>query len=304
MDVKQLTYFIAVAEELNFSRAATRLNMAQPPLSRQIAQLEQGLGVSLFDRGRNQIALTQAGATLLEGARDILRRVERTEWEVKRAGEGTSGRLRISFVGSATYGVLPNIIKAFRLSFPDVELAMSTMNNAELRRSLIQREIDIAVARPSLRDVQLKEQALWREPLIVAMAETSPFATVPKVKLSDLHAETFVLYPSRPRPSFADEVLDNCRNEGFTPPHQVMATDFQTTISLVSVGVGVSLVPQSVSLSERQGIAYRRYGGYNPGTGLSLVYRRDNLTPHLTNFLKVARDVCREPIPESAYRLH
>jgi LysR family transcriptional regulator, benzoate and cis,cis-muconate-responsive activator of ben and cat genes len=293
MDLRRLTYFVAVAEELHFGRAATRLNIAQPPLSRQIAQLETDLGASLFDRSRSQIRLTQAGEVLLERARDVLDRLERTEREVKRIGEGSSGRLRVAFVGSATYGVLPNIIKAFRSAYPDVELALSAMNNAELRRAVIQREIDIAIARPSLDDDELKSEPLHHEQLILALPDTSSLLDIEPICLASLKGETFVLYPRRPRPSFADYILGICLDEGFTPKSQVIAQDYQTAISLVSVGVGISLVPESVSQSERVGVAYRTYVGHNPGTALSLNYRRDNRTPHLFNFLKVTQRFAR-----------
>lgn len=293
MDLRRLSYFVAVAEELHFGRAAARLDIAQPPLSRQIAQLEADLGVLLIDRSRSQIRLTQAGEVLLERARDVLDRIERTEREVRRIGEGISGRLRIAFVGSATYGVLPNVIKAFRMAYPDVELALSAMNNAELKRAVIQREIDIAVARLSLDDDELKSEPLHHETLILALPDTSPLLQQETIRLAALKTETFVLYPRRPRPSFADHILAICRDEGFVPRSQVMAQDYQTAISLVSVGVGISMVPQSVSQSERTGVAYRGYEGHNPGTALSLNYRRDNRMPHLFNFLKVAQAIAR-----------
>jgi DNA-binding transcriptional LysR family regulator len=294
MDLRRLTYFVAVAEELHFGRAAVRLDIAQPPLSRQIAQFETDLGVLLFDRSRSQIRLTQAGEVLLERAHDILDRIEQTEREVKRIGEGMSGRLRVAFVGSATYGVLPDAIKAFRAAFPDVELALSAMNNAELKRSLIRREIDIAVARPSLDDEELKSEPLHHEPLILAVPASSPILQEPAIRLSALKNETFILYPRKPRPSFADYILEVCLKEGFIPQAQVMAQDYQIAISLVSVGVGISLVPESVSQSERVGVVYRHYQGCNPGTSLSLNYRRDNRMPHLFNFLKVAQRFARQ----------
>ncbi|TIQ79311.1 MAG: LysR family transcriptional regulator, partial [Mesorhizobium sp.] len=122
MDFKRLSYFLAVAEELHFGRASARLGIAQPPLSRQIAQFEREIGAALFDRSRSQIRLTQAGELLLERAREILERVDQTEREVMRIGQGVAGRLRIAFVGTATFGVLPNIIRAFRAAHPDIEL--------------------------------------------------------------------------------------------------------------------------------------------------------------------------------------
>jgi len=293
MDLRRLIYFIAVAEELHFGRAASRLAIAQPPLSRQIAQLEADLGVMLIDRSRSQIRLTQAGGVLLERARDVIERLDRAEREIKRIGEGFSGHLRVAFVGSATYGALPSVIKAFRSAYPDVELALSAMNNAELKRAVIQREIDIAIARPSLDDEELKSERLLHEPLILALPDTSALLQDRPIRLSSLRDETFILYPRKPRPSFADHILKICLDEGFIPKSQVLAQDYQTAISLVSVGVGIALVPESVSQSERPGIAYRTYDGHNPGTSLSLNYRRDNRMPQLFNFLKVAQKITR-----------
>lgn len=291
MDFRRLHYFVAVAEELHFGRAAARLSIAQPPLSRQIAQLETDLGVDLFDRSRSQIRLTQAGEVFLQRAREILDRIERTEREVQRIGEGIAGRLRLAFVGSATYGLLPSVLKEFRQAFPDIELALSAMNNAELKRSLIQREIDIAIARPSLDDVEIKSEVFLTESLVLALPEHLPRSRLETISLSDLKTETFILYPRRPRPSFADYIIDVCQHEGFIPKSTVLAQDYHTAISLVSVDLGISLVPSSVSLSERPGVVYRSYQGYNPGTSLSLNYRLDNRSPHVTNFLRVARKV-------------
>ncbi|MBA4799772.1 MAG: LysR family transcriptional regulator, partial [Rhizobiales bacterium] len=152
MEFRQLRYFLAVAEELHFGRAATRLDMAQPPLSRQIASLEESLGVQLFDRSRSQIRLTQAGVVLQDHARQILDRMDTAQRETRLVGAGGAGRLRIAFVGSASHGLLPMLIKSFRSVYPEVELALSALNNAELHRALITREIDIAVARPELKD--------------------------------------------------------------------------------------------------------------------------------------------------------
>ena len=292
MDFKRLSYFLAVAEELHFGRASVRLGIAQPPLSRQIAQFEKEMGAILFDRSRSQIRLTQAGEFLQERAREILERVDQTEREVMRIGQGIAGRLRIAFVGTATFGTLPNIIRAFRLANPDIELALSTMNNAELKRTLIQREIDIAVARPDLNDQELRSETLIEEPLVLALPDIYAHFPDP-MKLEELRDVTFVLFPRRPRPNYADYVLNVCDRNGFMPASQVMAQDFLTAISLVSVGVGVSVVPRSVALNERPGVVYRNFDGFNPGTKLSVNYRRDNRSPHLFRFLELTRKIAR-----------
>jgi len=289
MEFKRLKYFVAVAEERHFGRAAARLDMAQPPLSRQISQLEKDLGVLLFDRSRSQIRLTQAGEVLLERAREILDRLEASYREVRVIGTGGAGRLRIAFVGSATHGPLPNLIKSYRSHYPDVDLSLSAMNNAEQKRALIQREIDIAVARPSLDDEEFRSELLDHEPLILAIPDNSPLNNDKPLHLKDLKKETFVLYPRRPRPSFADHVLEACRGEGFEPADIVLAQDYQTAISLVSVGVGLSLVPESVSGTQRAGVRYRKYVGNNPGTSLTVHARLDNRSPHVMNFFDIVR---------------
>ena len=293
MDLKRLTYFLAVAEELNFSRASERLKMAQPPLSRQIAQLEIQLGAELFDRSRSQIRLTQAGELLLDRTRSILDLVEQTAGEVRRIGEGIAGRLTIAFVGTATYGILPKILRAYRAAHPDVELALTAMNNAELKSALIQKKIDIAIARPRLDDPELKTELLVREPLLLAVPDTYQRTSL---RLSNFRTETFILYPRRPRPSFADLVIEVCKKEGFAPQNPMLAQDYQTAISLVSIGVGVSLVPASVAESQRMGVNFCSYDGYNPGTALSINYRRDTCGPQITKFLSVSRRIVQTSI--------
>ncbi|AVO37487.1 LysR substrate-binding domain-containing protein [Pukyongiella litopenaei] len=293
MDFKRLTYFVAVAEELHFGRAAVRLDIAQPPLSRQIAHLEAELGVQLFDRSRSQIKRTQAGDALLERARDILERVDRTAREVRRIGEGAAGRLRVAFIGSASHGVLPELIRTFRAEYPDVELALSAMNNAQLKTALIERQIDVAFARPALDDDEIRCEKIHREPLILALPAESELAGRDRLVLAELKRETFVLYPRRPRPSFADGILDICKKEGFIPDSEVLAQDYQTAIALVSVGVGVSVVPQSVSQSARHGVVFRPYDGYNPGTAISLAVRRDNQSVHTNQFVTIAQRFAR-----------
>ena len=293
MDFRRLYYFLTVAEELHFGRAATRLGIAQPPLSRQIAQLEADLGVQLFDRSRSQIRRTQAGDALLKRGRDIMDQVERAEREVRRIGEGAAGRLRIAFVGTASHGVLPELIREFRNAYPDIELALSAMNNAELKTALIARQIDVAFARPALIDDEIRCFAFHEEPLILAVPAESDLSRAETLRLAELKRETFVLYPRRPRPSFADQILDVCKKEGFIPAKEVLAQDYQTAISLVSVGVGLALVPRSVALSPRHGVVYREYEGHNPGTAISCAMRQDNQGVHSQNFTALARSFAR-----------
>lgn len=289
MELRRLRYFLAVAEELHFGRAASRLEIAQPPLSRQIAALEAEIGAQLFDRSRSQIRKTQAGEVLERHARALVDRLEAAYKETRQVGEGGVGRLRVAFVGSASHGVLPNLIKSYRSFYPKVELALSAMNNAELHSALVQREIDVAVARPSLKDDELRREPLAQEDLILAIPDNSELAERKKIVFAELGSQTFVLYPRRPRPSYADFVLSICRKEGFEPAALELAQDYQTAISLVSVGVGISVVPESVSRTSRPGVFFRSYEGYNPGTALTIHARRDNQAAQVAQFFDVAR---------------
>ena len=266
---------------------------AEPGTRLRIPTLEAEIGAQLFDRSRSQIRLTQAGTVLESHARFLIDRLDAVYRETRLVGEGGAGRLRVAFVGSASHGVLPTLIKSYRSHFPNVELALSAMNNAELHRALIQREIDVAVARPELRDEELRRELLAREKLVLAIPDNSELAGFSEIRFAELSNQTFVLYPRRPRPSYADVVLDICRKEGFEPAALELAQDYQTAISLVSVGVGISVVPESVSRTTRPGVFFREYIGHNPGTALTIHARRDNQAAQVMNFLDVTRKFVR-----------
>lgn len=294
VNLKQLTYFIAIAEELHFGRAAERLGMAQPPLSRQIKEIETDLGVLLFNRAHNAITLTQAGQRLLERGRSILRQVEDTKLEVRRIGQGAEGWLRIGFVGSATFSILPTIIKSFRANYPDVALSLIPMNNAQLQRSLVSREIDVAFARPALKDPEFRTRKLAEESLAVAAPDTLETATRGTARLAELNGQSFILYPEYPRPSFADFVLESCRAQGFEIEKCLFTMDLQTALSLVAIGEGVCLVPASVGSARRNGIRFLKLDPQLAKTELSVNYRLDEQGVHVRNFVAIAQLVARK----------
>jgi len=294
MNFRQLTYFIAVAEELHFGRAAERLDMAQPPLSRQIKQLEEELGAVLFNRGRSAITLTQAGERLLARGKSILAQMEDTRLEVRRLGQGAEGRLRIGFVGSATFGILPNIIKSFRANYPDVNLSLIPMNNAQLHRALVSRELDVAFARPALEDAEFITRELLEEKLILALPDVVDTGGRTVAKLERLETHNLILYPEYPRPSYADFVLNACEAAGFKVPLRVWCMDLQTALSLVSVGEGVCIVPESVSNAPRKGMKFLQIQPEIARTALSVSYRLDEQGIHVQNFVKLAQKVARK----------
>lgn len=295
MNLKQIEYFIALAEELHFGRAAERLGMAQPPLSRQIQQIEADLGAQLINRGRNAISLTQAGERFYERGSALLAELSDIRLEIRRIGQGAEGRLRIGFVGSATYGMLPTILKSFRASWPEVNLSLVPMNNAQLQRSLIRRDIDIAIARPALNDSEIVTRKLIDEPLVLAAPDALITAPGP-VLLPELGAVSYILYPEYPRPSFADVVIEACESVGADISRRVFTMDFQTAIALVSVGEGVALVPASVGTAQRHGVRYHEIAGLTVRTGISVNHRIDEQGIHVHNFVTLAQKVARKVV--------
>ena len=293
IDFRRLRYFVAVADEMHFGRAAERLHVAQPAVSRQIAQLEAGIGALLFDRTRNQVRLTPAGETLLEHARRILGDVAEAARLARRASEGMTGVLEVGFVGSATYSVLPLILKRFRAAYPKIELVLHAMNTSELRAALVSRRIDAAFARPGIDDPEVVDEPLLREPLVAAMPEDHPCASLRQIELSMLAQSQFVLYPRNPRPSFADTIVELCAKAGFAPRVAQETMELQTALGLIAVGAGVSLVPASVEESRRHGVVYRPIAGEVPHTALSLSIRRDNRAGPVRHFREEVRRTMR-----------
>lgn len=296
MNFKQMTYFIAVAEELHFGRAAERLDMAQPPLSRQIKQIEEDLEAVLFDRGRSAISLTQAGERLLERSKSILAQLEDTKLEIRRIGQGAEGRLRIGFVGSATYGIFPNIIKSFRAAYPSVNMSLIPLNNAQLHRQLVSKMIDVAFARPALSDPEFAVKKLIEEDLILALPDTLDTGSRRIADLRRLTTHNLILYPEYPRPSYADMVLKACKDAGFEVPMRVFTMDLHTALSLVAIGEGVCVVPASVGSAPRNGIKFLKIEPEIARTALSINYRLDEQGVHVQNFVKIAQSVARKLI--------
>jgi DNA-binding transcriptional LysR family regulator len=224
---------------------------------------------------------------------EILGYLEDAEIEARRIAQGAEGRLRIGFVGSATYGILPSIIKSYRQHFPNVALSLYPMNNAALRRGLIRHEIDIGVARPTIEDSEINSIALSSEPLILAVPDTDPLADSESVPAPALENRTLILYPERPRPSFADHVLGILRKADCVPEHRIFAMEFHTAIALVAVDVGVCVVPASVGENQRKGVRFIKLDAPDATTRVSINHRIDNQAIHVHNFCGIAKRVAR-----------
>ncbi len=300
--MRRLRYFVAVAEELSFSRAAQRLHMAQPPLSTQIKQLEEELGVLLFERTSRGVRVTEAGKLLLEEARRIFLQVDQTVRVVQRVGHGEVGRLTLGFVPSSSNEVLPSILRVFSGRFPEVELFLREMRPDLIVQRLHDKQIDAGFLYLPLEDPALEIECLSREPLVLALAEKHPLASEPQVELDAVAKEPFIL-PARYQrmPGLYGQVTETCRQAGFVP--NAVQKDvwlMQTIVGLVAGNIGVALVPASVRNLRRKGVVYKAVHGLSPTVELGVVWRREDPGAVLSSFLKVARESYRkEPGPAS-----
>ncbi|AME28393.1 MULTISPECIES: LysR family transcriptional regulator [Burkholderiaceae] len=257
MELRQLRYFVAVAEEMNITRAADRLHMTQPPLSRQIQQIEKDIGLPLFARGARPLRLTEAGRIFYTQAKRLLNEADEIAPLTRRLAQ-LAERVVIGFVPSTLYGPLPTVIRAFREAAPQMELSLIEMFTIEQLSALKGGRIDIGFGRLRFDDDQLAREVLVEERLIVALPQDHPLAMRDEpLTLAAIAKETLIVYPSTPRPSYADQQLSAMRDHALEPKAVHAVRELQTALGLVAANVGVCLVPKSVDGLRAHGVAYR-----------------------------------------------
>ena len=288
MDLRSLRYFVAVAEELHFSRAAERLHISQPPLSRQIQKLEQVLGSKLLKRTQRRVELTPAGALFYRHAVAILAAVQEAAGEVRRSERGEVGRLVVGFFIGTTYRLLPEILRMFRSQAPNVELVLQEMTIAEVPDALAAGTIDVGFLRPPVSDPILDAQVLLREPFVLAVPAGSRFARQREVELVGLSQEPFVMFPPGQSVLYS-QIMGACHKAGFVPKVVQEARHPETLVGLVRSGAGVTLVPSSVRLRGGSGVVFRPVAGPLPQTEIAVAWRRSDDSPLLKAFLNAAR---------------
>jgi DNA-binding transcriptional LysR family regulator len=253
-ELRHLRYFVVVAEELNFSRAATRLHMAQPPLSVAIRQLEQELGTDLFVRTSREVRLTDAGRALLDGARRTLAEADRAVEGARRAGTGELGQLRLGFSWSARFETLPALGQAFQASHPDVELLSQEMWNAQMIGELLAGKIDVAISLCPELESGIDSDAIRSERVVAVLAASHPLAARETVAVADLADESFMFFPRQLAPRLYDALTGVCRGAGFEP--KLLTGSFHTSwdMNLLADTLVVDLVPESVTTALPDGI--------------------------------------------------
>lgn len=293
MDLRHLKYFLAVAEEQNIGRAATRLHISQPPLSRQIQQLEEELGVILLNRTPRGVELTQAGELLLEETRNILSIVEQATERTQRAGQGKLGRLDVGIFGTAILHAIPKILHAFRESFPEVKIVLHTMNKAEQIEALRQRRITVGFNRMLAPLPDITTKLVVNEGLLLAVSQSSPLSRHEYVRFAELKDHPLVLFPTGARPNFIDKVLGLCADAGFEPQISQEVGDAITGVALAAGGFGVCLIPESATNLSLPGVVYKKIIDLpaSAGIDLSCIFRTDDHSPILRAFLGIVDQV-------------
>ncbi len=296
VELRHLRYFICVAEEKNIGRAALRLHISQPPLTRQIQQLEEQIGVQLFRRSNRGVALTDAGRVLYDDARAILGMAERAVERSSKAAQGLLGRLDVAIFGSGIFGAIPRLMRAFRKAHPEVSIFLHNMVKDEQIDALRHGRITLAFNR-LMRPVDgLVSETLLTEQLYVAMPSDSPLVARTAVPMAELEHVPLVLFPTGARPSFIDRVHDMCRACHFTPRVAQEVGDVVHAVALVATGFGTTLVPHSATSMALPGITYRPlHHPVDSQVDLCCIYREDDQSPILQSLLASMRAAARNP---------
>jgi DNA-binding transcriptional LysR family regulator len=291
MELRHIRYFVAVAEELHFTRAAERLGIKQPPLSQQIGRLEAELGTLLFRRLKRSVELTESGALLLHEARKILEHIERAKATIQRRARGETGRIVIGFAGSTNLQPLvPAIVRAYREKYPDLQMMPEQSNSPRLIADLRQSLIDVAFVRPPLEHTTgIQVDPLIVEPMVVVLPSSHPLARARSVSLGQLAQDTFLIWPRAIGPGPYDAVIASCRRAGFFPRVLEDASQLAAIPPMVEAGFGISIVPQSLERISLHQVAYKPIAGEAPRSEIALAYRTRETSPAVRNFVALAR---------------
>jgi DNA-binding transcriptional LysR family regulator len=291
MELRHIRYFLAVAEERHFTRAAAKVGIGQPPLSQQIKDLEVEIGAPLFHRVAHGAELTAAGEAFLRAVKEMPALAERATKAARRAARGETGSLRVGFTASATFNaVVPSAIRAFRRAYADVGLVLEEANTTRLVAGLQDGSFDVAFLRLGAAGSEgLQLRLLSEEPMMVALPTGHFAAKRQEVDLAVLKDDSFLLFPRPIGPTLYDTIVNACRRAGFEPAIGQFAPQIGTVVNLVAAELGVSIVPASMSQLRVKGVVYRAIAGQAPTVRIALAHRRGETSPIVRNF--VARAV-------------
>ncbi|MFN8609443.1 MAG: LysR substrate-binding domain-containing protein [Vulcanimicrobiota bacterium] len=288
IELRHLRYFLAVAEQLHFGRAAEQLHMAQPPLSTQIRQLEEMLGAQLFVRSQRKVQLTEAGRVFREEAVAVMQAVNLAVERAQQASRGVLGRLRLGFASSAPFGIFPKLLRRYREAYPDVVLELKELGSAEQLLALQERRLDVGLVRLPVSATNIRVEAIDRESIIIALPEKHPKAEASELLLADFRNDPFIIFPRHEGPGLYDRLINLCLQAGFTPRIVQEVGQMHAIVGLVGAGLGVSLVPETLQTVHARGVRYRHLRD-GPYIEMALAYRDEHLTPLQQAFVAMAR---------------
>lgn len=291
VEIRQLRYFVAVAEERNFGRAARRLHLSQPPLSMQIKSLEKELDVILFDRTTRRVELTDAGMAFLKRAKRILAEVEEAKAAARGAELGLRGELEIGFVSSATLSLLPPALRLFRERFGGVELDLRELTSGEQIDALHDGEIRVGLVRLPLRSPEIHLEPVLGEPLVVALPSGHPLEACEKVSLEAAAEEDLIFFNRRLEPGFHEQIVELLGRVGALPRVAQYAVHLQTVVSLVASEIGVSILPASSAQVRWEGVVYRPLDAPDAASWLGLARLERDGSALVENFVRTVREV-------------
>lgn len=290
MELRQLRYFMAVADTLSFRQAASRLQMTQPPLSQQIRLLEHELGVALFDRSTHHVRLTDVGHVFHEQVRSVLDRLDVAVQSVHDEALGRTGTIQVGFVGSATYDVLPRVMRHTRAALPGLNVHLQQLTSGEQITALLESRLDVGFLRPPVDNHSICVHSIMENPYVAAIPTQHPLAEKQTVEVTDLRTVAFVLLSRTTWPAFFDGIIAICQNHGQFSPHIVQeAPEFQPILGLVAAGLGISIVPADAQNWNSQHVVYRPLGGPWPLAAMILAWHHTNTRPAVLQFLNLAR---------------
>ncbi|KHD85246.1 acetoin biosynthesis transcriptional regulator AlsR [Heyndrickxia ginsengihumi] len=294
MELRHLHYFLTVAEELHFGRAAERLQMTQPPLSQQIRQLEAEVGVDLFKRSKRHVELTIPGKVFLKEVKQIIEHLDIAVENAQRAERGEFGNVIVGFVGSATYDILPDIVREFRLKYPKIAVSLHELSTPDQIRALNRKEIDVGLLHPPINDPLIETKTIQQGAAALAFPKNHPLAKKEVIEIEDLIDIPFVVVSRDIWPGLYDEFVSAFHDASFTPNIVQEATEYQMVIGLVQAGIGIGVLPKTAEKLFNLDIVYREIEHHPLNTVLALAHRKDDYSPALANFLQLASEVAEE----------
>ncbi|WP_061859700.1 LysR substrate-binding domain-containing protein [Priestia megaterium] len=291
MELRHLKYFKAVAEELHFGKAAARLNIAQPPLSLQIRNLEEELGVSLFHRTKRHVELTKEGKVFLEKVYQLFKSLDESIEAVRMVSRGEIGEIVIGYLASAAYDVLPAIIKQYRKQYPSIHVNLKQLTSAEQLKALQEGTIHIGIISEPIENKSLNLEIIRKEPMVAALPKEHPLASkTSSIDLIELANDPFILTGRNSNQSHYDGIINSCYDAGFSPNIIQETKEMSTVISLVSAGIGIAIVPASIQLLLQNEVVYRDIRDNKFNTVTALVWEDKNQSPIVNALVELVKE--------------